>query len=77
MSAVAIMVQQELARARSKWPNVASYHEGYAVILEELEEFWELAKAKEPDVGGMLAELVQVAAMAERTIEDVLLTPDA
>lgn len=66
-------VQSELARARFKHAKINSAHEGYAVILEELDEFkaqcWlkrELRNHRE-----MLAELVQVAAMAARTAEDL------
>ena len=50
-------------------------HGGYAVILEELEEFWEQAKLfnlpKNRDTRpSMRKELIQVAAMALRTIRD-------
>lgn len=46
-----------------------SFHEAYAVILEELEEFWDEVKKKrrERDCDLLRAELVQVAAMCLRT----------
>jgi len=43
-----------------------SYHEGYAVLLEEVDELWGEIKAKEPDHGRIANEATQVAAMALR-----------
>ena len=67
-------VVAELANARAIHPDLASAHEGYAVILEELDEFWEEVRKrkKERDKTRMYEELVQIAAMAQRTAEDVL-----
>jgi|GEM_PF-5944413 len=48
-----------------------SAHEGYAVILEELDELWEEIKRKDRDKKRMRAEAVQVAAMATRFLIDV------
>jgi hypothetical protein len=52
-----------------------SAHEAYAVILEELEEFWTEVKAGTPSspitAGRMRAELIQIAAMAIRAVEDL------
>ena len=56
----------EVAIAWQKWPPFNSVHEGYAVILEELDELWEEAKRKHPDQGKLRAEAKQVAAMAIR-----------
>jgi hypothetical protein len=65
-------VHVELMLARTKHPGViASRHEAYSVILEELDEFWEEVKKQRPDDGAMLKELVQVAAMAVRAAEDL------
>lgn len=66
------MVSAELARAREKHAPINSLHEGYAVLLEEVEEFWSLVMAgrKRRDRGMALAELVQIAAMAQRIAED-------
>ena len=74
-----LLVADELWRARKKFPPINSVHEGYAVIREELDEFWELVRRK-PEFGLCVealnelrvAELVQVAAMCQRTAEDVL-----
>lgn len=69
------LVALELLEARMNHGDIASAHEGYAVIKEELEEFWKQVKKKENtrDKGNMLLELVQVAAMAQRTAEDLKL----
>lgn len=55
----------ELARARKKFPIMASAHEGYAVILEELDELWEIVKQKQSDrdYAAMRKEVVQLGAM--------------
>src|SRR5207245_2789125 len=65
-------VGDELHRARERYPNMASPHEGYAVIKEELDEYWEATRRKpsERDPEEMRRELIQVAAMAIRTATD-------
>ena len=82
-------VSEELARARAANPPFNSGHEGYAVLLEEVDElkrevFWgkkRAASGQPSDVGRsihvarMRAEAVQVAAMAIRFIEDVCDAP--
>jgi hypothetical protein len=49
-------------------------HEAYAVILEELDEFWDEVRKKEHCPEKMLRELIQIAAMAQRAAEDLLPT---
>ena len=68
------LVKEELARARDGHAPQNSLHEGYAVLLEEVDEFWDEVKkkTKNRDLKKTLAELVQIAAMAQRTAEDVL-----
>ena len=69
----ALDIATELEVARSRFPDFNSAHEGYAVLLEEVEELWEEVK-KSPfkrDVVKMRAEAIQVAAMAIRFIQDV------
>lgn len=61
----------ELDRARAKFPAFHSAHEGYAVILEELDELWRCVQSKQPSYRAMREEAMQVAAMALRFIEDV------
>ena len=41
-----------------------STHEGYAVIKEELDELWDEVKKKHPDPKRLLAEAIQIGAMA-------------
>lgn len=69
-------VAAELARARDKHPTLNSVHEAYAVILKELAEFWDKVKAddhKSPAGQALMVdELVQIAAMCQRAVEDVL-----
>ena len=67
-------VDDEVCRARKKHAPINSAHEGHSVILEEVEEFWDEVKLKREarDPGKMWNELVQVAAMAMRTAEDVV-----
>ena len=67
-------VKNELERAREQNAPINSVHEGYGVILEEVDEFWaEVCKKKaERDPVNMFNELVQIAAMAQRVAEDVV-----
>lgn len=60
----------EMARARAKHGNMHSLHEGYAVLLEEVEEAWEAIKKQRQDKAHIRDELVQVAAMAWRMAVD-------
>jgi vacuolar-type H+-ATPase catalytic subunit A/Vma1 len=73
-SAFPLHVRCEIERARAKHKPINSAHEGYSVILEELDEFWDEVKRKLEmrDNRHMYEELVQIAAMAQRTAEDVL-----
>jgi hypothetical protein len=50
-----------------------SCHEGYAVILEELDELWQEVKKKkhERDIIKLRIEAMQVAAMAIRFLMDL------
>ncbi len=60
---------KELAKARAKHKgSFHSAHEAYGVILEEVDEFWDLVKS---DNKNMLNELLQIAAMAQRAAEDL------
>lgn len=66
-------VGKEVERAMKLYPTFNSLHEGYAVILEELDELWDAIKAsKSLDADeAMCRECVQVAAMAVRFIQDL------
>jgi hypothetical protein len=61
----------ELRFAMGKHGPMASAHEGYAVILEELDELWDEVKLQRRDVVAMRKEAMHVAAMALRFVRDV------
>ncbi len=65
----------ELERAENLHDPYNSYHEAYAVILEELDEFWEIVRMKTQDRDDQkaYAELVQIAVTAWRTARDLKL----
>lgn len=60
-----------LEKALAKHPSMNSPHEGYAVILEELEELWEEIKAQRFDMDKARKEAAQVAAMGIRFLMDI------
>lgn len=62
-------VMAELEVAQGSFHPMASPHEGYAVILEELDELW--VEVKADDRARMREEAIQVAAMAIRFLVDV------
>lgn len=66
-------VLKELAVACDNWPKFNSAHEGYAVLLEEMDELWDQVKVnqKRRDLDKMYSEAKQVAAMALRFMIDV------
>jgi hypothetical protein len=57
-------VDSEVLFALDKWGDFASYHEGYAVLLEEVDELWEEIKGKLRSDSTVIFEATQVAAMA-------------
>jgi hypothetical protein len=63
------LVAVSLAKARAKHPAQTGRHGAYAVILEELDEVWDVVKADGPDAD-YLKELVHTAAMCQRAAED-------
>lgn len=64
---------EEAIKASKAWPPMNSAHEGYGVILEELDELWEHVKTKQKnrDLAAMRKEAIQVAAMAIRFATEV------
>ena len=67
------LVEIEIIRAITKFDSFNNPHEGYAVLLEEVEELWENVKLnqKNPDRLRLIKqEAIQVAAMAIRLIHD-------
>ena len=70
VDAVLAAVRSELLRAMAAHKPFASEHEGYAVILEELDELWDEVKRRDRDDAALRDEAVQVAAMAVRFVVD-------
>jgi len=71
------LVKDELRRATSDYGTFASCHEGYAVILEELDELWAEIKANSGTTHRATSEAVQTAAMAIRYLMDLCEEPTA
>lgn len=63
------LAREELIRASRIHSPMCSSHEGYGVILEELDEAWDAIKAN--DIAHARHEMIQVAAMALRFLVDV------
>lgn len=65
----------EAAHAGTIHPPFPTYHHAYAVILEELDEVWDIVKLKDDqrDKAKLRRELLQVAGAALRTIVDLKL----
>lgn len=69
------LVRLELRSAQDANAPLNSLHEGYGVLLEEVDELWDEIKKKpyERSSRRLLEELVQVGAMAQRIAEDMRL----
>lgn len=67
------LVGDELERARAKHAPLNSAHEAYAVILEELDEFWEEVRKKREvrSKSRMASELIQTAVVCVRAVADL------
>ena len=66
-------VQEEILMAIESHSDFKNAHEGYAVLLEEVDELWENVKLKQgnPDRQELMKnEAIQVAAMAIRFVHD-------
>jgi len=65
-------VADEMNKAISQFPAFHSLHEGYAMMLEEVDELWEHVKTnqKRRDKEAIKKECIQIAAMALRIILD-------
>jgi len=66
-------IANEVKSAQQKYHPFNSNHEGYAVLLEEVDELWdEIKESKDiKATAGMKKECIQIAAMAVRFIEDL------
>jgi hypothetical protein len=72
---IAEEIENEFYRAIQRFPAMASGHEGWAILREEVDELWEEVKhnKRPPDqyIRSMRKEAIQVAAMAMRFVIDV------
>jgi len=53
----------EYANAQRLHGDFHSLHEGFAALLEEHDELWDILKKKRPDLDEVIAEAIQVSAM--------------
>lgn len=65
------LVEDELERATEKFGAFNTAHEGYAVILEEVDELWDEVKKGRAENHEGISEAVQTAAMAIRFLIDI------
>lgn len=65
-------IESEVYRAKAKHTeDFHSQHEGYAVLLEEVDELWDEVKKKVHDKKLIREEAMQVAAMAIRIMSEL------
>lgn len=69
VDAALALVRAEIERAALKHPPFNSRHEGYSVLLEEVDELWDDVKADRHHPA--IIEAIQVAAMGVRFISDL------
>ena len=64
------LIDEELDRAFAKHPSAGwNAHQGYAILLEEVDEAWD--EIKRDDLKAARKEMIQVAAMAIRFLVEV------
>lgn len=72
MSTIYAEIWAEVVRAKTKHPgDFHSVHEGYAILLEEVDELWFEVKRQKPNRNVMRTEAIQVAAMAVRFAQEL------
>jgi hypothetical protein len=66
-------IDNELNSAKRHGTVFASLHEAYSVILEEVDEVWDIARQKKRDRNrvALRKELIQLAAMAVKAIHSL------
>lgn len=69
-------VEHALHTARQQHPDLHSLHESFAVLYEEVDEFWNIVKLQSNLIGRRplaYIELTHIAALCQRIAEDILL----
>ena len=81
---MADLIREEYLRAKTIFPEFYNHHEAYAVLLEEVDEYWEEVKKKTriPKMGDdlslfrdekkLMQEAIQVGAMALGILVDLI-----
>ena len=66
-------IATEVERAKRHGERFASLHEAYAVLLEELDEVWDITRQKRRDRDALelRKELIQIAAMAVKALHSM------
>jgi hypothetical protein len=75
MKEITHLIEEEYRRASRLHPPFNSPHEGFAILLEEIDELWEAVKMKECEPNRnlyMYEEAIQIGAMAIRFITDCI-----
>ena len=67
------LIEAEAREAARNWPAFNSMHEGYAVLLEEVDELWDEVKKNPQNLLNVRFEVIQVGAMAVRFLADLSL----
>lgn len=75
MKDVVALIVDELSRANKVYKPFSSAHEGYAVMLEEMDELFDEIRKKRPDKSRMQDEAIQVGAMAIKFIQSCCTEP--
>ena len=69
------LIKNEVSRAKTMYPtNFVNQHEGYAVMLEEVDELWDEIKKNQKNYNllNQKKEAIQIAAMAVRICVELL-----
>jgi hypothetical protein len=64
------LITTEYVQATGSHGTIYSSHEAYAIIKEELEEYWDCVKHREGGGAKAQKELIQIGAMALRALVD-------
>lgn len=63
-------VAMEYTRAIQLHGHFHSLHDGYGVMAEEFDEFWDEIKRRKPDRAALKEEAIQLAAMCLKFVDD-------